>query len=164
MSAVVGLVPSDQSCRRMDCEAQRDGRILDLIDKAWLEDKLPYEDVAIPLSELPEPQQDNTVMTPHNLLKNKKWRVWTQLYGTSKRTFPSLETDTWLLSHGQIFEKYVQSKCFLSVSHFKSFSNKSTLKRYTRLVCGSKVQCKNTHQNEKLIRFLRNEEYLALWA
>lgn len=28
---------------------QRDGRILDLIDDAWREDKLPYEDVAIPL-------------------------------------------------------------------------------------------------------------------
>lgn len=37
----------------MDSEVQRDGRILDLIDDAWREDKLPYEDVAIPLSELP---------------------------------------------------------------------------------------------------------------
>lgn len=34
---------------RMDSEVQRDGRILDLIDDAWREDKLPYEDVAIPL-------------------------------------------------------------------------------------------------------------------
>ncbi|KAM6198737.1 anaphase-promoting complex subunit 13 isoform 1-T1 [Sarcoramphus papa] len=34
----------------MDSEVQRDGRILDLIDDAWREDKLPYEDVAIPLS------------------------------------------------------------------------------------------------------------------
>lgn len=39
----------DQSFRRMDSEVQRDGRILDLIDDAWREDKLPYEDVAIPL-------------------------------------------------------------------------------------------------------------------
>ena len=43
----------------MDSEVQRDGRILDLIDDAWREDKLPYEDVAIPLNELPEPEQDN---------------------------------------------------------------------------------------------------------
>ncbi|KAB0347270.1 hypothetical protein FD755_019128 [Muntiacus reevesi] len=28
----------------MDSEVQRDGRILDLIDNAWREDKLPYED------------------------------------------------------------------------------------------------------------------------
>ncbi|XP_030899529.1 anaphase-promoting complex subunit 13 isoform X1 [Melopsittacus undulatus] len=33
----------------MDSEVLRDGRILDLIDDAWREDKLPYEDVAIPL-------------------------------------------------------------------------------------------------------------------
>lgn len=33
----------------MDSEVQRDGRILDLIDDAWREDKLPYEDVTIPL-------------------------------------------------------------------------------------------------------------------
>ena len=43
----------------MDSEVQRGGRILDLIDNAWWEDKLPYEDVAIPLNELPEPEQDN---------------------------------------------------------------------------------------------------------
>lgn len=30
-----------------------------MIDDAWREDKLPYEDVAIPLNELPEPEQDN---------------------------------------------------------------------------------------------------------
>ncbi|KAB0393559.1 hypothetical protein E2I00_003291, partial [Balaenoptera physalus] len=44
---------------RTDSEVQRDGRILDLIDDARREDKLPYEDVAIPLNELPEPEQDN---------------------------------------------------------------------------------------------------------
>lgn len=33
----------------MDSEVLKDGRILDLIDDAWREDKLPYEDVAIPL-------------------------------------------------------------------------------------------------------------------
>uniref|UniRef100_A0A2K6SUQ4 Anaphase-promoting complex subunit 13 n=1 Tax=Saimiri boliviensis boliviensis TaxID=39432 RepID=A0A2K6SUQ4_SAIBB len=36
----------------MDGEVQRDGRILDLIDDAWKEDKLP-------LNELPEPEQDS---------------------------------------------------------------------------------------------------------
>lgn len=43
------LIWQDHSCRRTDSEVQRDGRILDLIDDAWREDKLPYEDVAIPL-------------------------------------------------------------------------------------------------------------------
>lgn len=35
--------------QRMDSEIQRDGRVLDLTDDAWREDKLPYEDVTIPL-------------------------------------------------------------------------------------------------------------------
>jgi len=33
----------------MDSEVQRDGRVLDLTDDAWREDRLPYEDVTIPL-------------------------------------------------------------------------------------------------------------------
>lgn len=33
----------------MDSEIQRDGRVLDLTDDAWREDRLPYEDVTIPL-------------------------------------------------------------------------------------------------------------------
>lgn len=35
--------------QRMDSEIQRDGRVLDLTDDAWREDRLPYEDVTIPL-------------------------------------------------------------------------------------------------------------------
>lgn len=37
------------SCKKMDSEIQRDGRVLDLTDDAWREDRLPYEDVTIPL-------------------------------------------------------------------------------------------------------------------
>eukprot|EP00063_Salmo_salar_P078204 XP_014053039.1 PREDICTED: anaphase-promoting complex subunit 13-like [Salmo salar] len=43
----------------MDSEVQRDGRVLGITDDAWREDCLPYEDVTIPLSELPEAEQDN---------------------------------------------------------------------------------------------------------
>lgn len=63
----------DQSRRSMDSEVQRDGRILDLIDDAWREDKLPYEDVAIPLSELPEPEQDNGGTTESVKEQEMKW-------------------------------------------------------------------------------------------
>ncbi|XP_071423185.1 anaphase-promoting complex subunit 13 isoform X1 [Pithys albifrons albifrons] len=58
---------------RMDSEVQRDGRILDLIDDAWREDKLPYEDVAIPLNELPEPEQDNGGTTESVKEQEMKW-------------------------------------------------------------------------------------------
>ncbi|KAK2501128.1 hypothetical protein MC885_019675 [Smutsia gigantea] len=64
---------NDQTCRRMDSEVQRDGRILDLIDDAWREDKLPYEDVAIPLNELPEPEQDNGGTTESVKEQEMKW-------------------------------------------------------------------------------------------
>ncbi|XP_059512194.1 anaphase-promoting complex subunit 13-like [Myotis daubentonii] len=57
----------------MDSEVQRDGRILDLIDDAWREDKLPYEDVAIPLSELPEPEQDNGGTTDSVKEQEMEW-------------------------------------------------------------------------------------------
>ncbi|XP_004414956.1 PREDICTED: erythroid membrane-associated protein-like [Odobenus rosmarus divergens] len=57
----------------MDSEVQRDGRILDLIDDAWREDKLPYEDVAIPQNELPEPEQDNGGTTESVKEQEMKW-------------------------------------------------------------------------------------------
>ncbi|TKC43274.1 hypothetical protein EI555_014105 [Monodon monoceros] len=71
--SVCTFIWQDQSCRRMDSEVQRDGRILDLIDDAWREDKLPYEDVAIPLNELPEPEQDNGGTTESVKEQEMKW-------------------------------------------------------------------------------------------
>ncbi|XP_053514438.1 anaphase-promoting complex subunit 13-like [Artibeus jamaicensis] len=40
-------------------EVRRDGRVLDLINDTCQEDKLPYEEVAIRLNELPKPEQGN---------------------------------------------------------------------------------------------------------
>ncbi|MGH0157549.1 UNVERIFIED_CONTAM: hypothetical protein FKN15_017280 [Acipenser sinensis] len=67
----------------MDCEVQRDGRILDLIDDAWKEDRLPYEEVTIPLvkrlqvvvqqNELPEPEQDSGGSTESVKEQEMKW-------------------------------------------------------------------------------------------
>ena len=57
----------------MDSEVQRDVRILGLTDDAWQEDKLPYEDVAIPLNELLEPEQDNGGTTESVKEQEMKW-------------------------------------------------------------------------------------------
>lgn len=57
----------------MDSEIQRDGRVLDLTDDAWREDRLPYEDVTIPLSELPEAEQDNGGSTESVKEQEMKW-------------------------------------------------------------------------------------------
>ncbi|XP_035566307.1 anaphase-promoting complex subunit 13-like [Canis lupus familiaris] len=53
----------------------RHGGILDLIDDACQEDRLPYEDVAIPLNELPEPEEYNG---PIESVKEQKMK-WTDL-------------------------------------------------------------------------------------
>lgn len=57
----------------MDSAIQRDGRLLDLTDDAWREDRLPYEDVTIPLSELPEAEQDNGGSTESVKEQEMKW-------------------------------------------------------------------------------------------
>ncbi|KAE8583680.1 hypothetical protein XENTR_v10020624 [Xenopus tropicalis] len=48
-AAAAGILCKEPGSPLMDSEVLRDGRILDLIDDAWREDKLPYEDVTIPL-------------------------------------------------------------------------------------------------------------------
>ncbi|KAM9308767.1 anaphase-promoting complex subunit 13 [Gastrophryne carolinensis] len=57
----------------MDSEIPRDGRILDLVDDAWKEDKLPYEDVSVPLNELPEPEQDTGGLMESVKEQEMKW-------------------------------------------------------------------------------------------
>ncbi|XP_023933021.1 anaphase-promoting complex subunit 13-like [Lingula anatina] len=44
----------------MDSVCQRDGRLMDIVDQRWREEnKLPYEDIAVPEMELPDPEPDN---------------------------------------------------------------------------------------------------------
>ena len=38
----------------MDSAVRRDGRLMDIVDKEWRNDKLPHEDIAVPQIELPE--------------------------------------------------------------------------------------------------------------
>ena len=43
----------------MDSQVIGDGRLLELIDKEWRKDKLPVDDISVPLIELPDPENDN---------------------------------------------------------------------------------------------------------
>jgi len=43
----------------MDSQVQIDGRLMDIVDDEWRKDQLPEEDIAVPLSELPDPEADN---------------------------------------------------------------------------------------------------------
>ena len=57
----------------MDSEVQRDGRLMDLIDKAWRDDVLPKEDVPVPQMELPDLEPDNGNMNETILEQEQKW-------------------------------------------------------------------------------------------
>lgn len=51
----------------------RDGRLMDLIDAEWREDKLPEEDIAVPQMELPEIEQENGPSTETLKEQEQKW-------------------------------------------------------------------------------------------
>lgn len=48
------------------------GHYLDVVDKAWKEDKIPKEDIAVPVAELPDP--DSEFGDPHLTLKKQEER------------------------------------------------------------------------------------------
>ena len=41
----------------MDSEITIDGYLIDIIDKEWINDKLPLEDIEVPIEELPDTEQ-----------------------------------------------------------------------------------------------------------
>lgn len=57
----------------MDSDVLRDGRLIDIVDAKWREDKLPDEDISVPVMELPDPEPDNG--NPQETLKEQdhKW-------------------------------------------------------------------------------------------
>lgn len=52
------------------------GHLADVVDNSWKEDKLPQEDIAVPLAELPDPDSDNGDW--HLTLKKQEER-WSDL-------------------------------------------------------------------------------------
>ncbi|KAG7200885.1 hypothetical protein KM043_003248 [Ampulex compressa] len=57
----------------MDSQVCGDGRLLDLIDEAWRKERLPIDEISVPLAELPDPESDNG--DSHMTLKEleQKW-------------------------------------------------------------------------------------------
>lgn len=57
----------------MDSQVRRCGRLMDIVDQEWLDDKLPDEDVLVPQIELPElePENGNTQETLKE--QEQKW-------------------------------------------------------------------------------------------
>ena len=42
-----------------DSQVQIEGRLIDIVDNAWREEKLPKEQIDVPANELPDPEADN---------------------------------------------------------------------------------------------------------
>lgn len=60
----------------MDSQVVADGHLLDLVDDAWREDKLPNDDVDVPASELPDPEADTA--DAHLSLREQEQK-WTDI-------------------------------------------------------------------------------------
>ena len=52
---------------------QVDGRLLEIVEDAWKREKLPEEDIAVPLAELPDPEADNGAQGESMKEQENKW-------------------------------------------------------------------------------------------
>ncbi|ESO89407.1 hypothetical protein LOTGIDRAFT_218795 [Lottia gigantea] len=73
----------------MDSEVKRDGRLMDAIDDEWRRDKLPVQDIMVPVMQLPETEPDNgpSIETPH-----EQEQKWTDLGLSTFRNTPPTST------------------------------------------------------------------------
>lgn len=51
----------------------RDGRLMAIVDAAWVRSRLPDEDIAVPLMELPEVEPDNGNNTETLTEQEQRW-------------------------------------------------------------------------------------------
>lgn len=58
---------------QLDSDVRIDGMFLDLLDTEWRKDKLPDEDIYVPIEELPEIEPDNGDTTESIKEQEKKW-------------------------------------------------------------------------------------------
>ncbi|XP_069364737.1 rRNA-processing protein UTP23 homolog isoform X2 [Maniola hyperantus] len=56
----------------MDSKYRRNGRLIDIVDEEWKAEKLPDEDIQVPLEELPDPEADSA--DSHLTLKEQSMR------------------------------------------------------------------------------------------
>ncbi|XP_026272096.1 anaphase-promoting complex subunit 13 isoform X2 [Frankliniella occidentalis] len=50
------------------------GHLLDIVEKSWREDKLPEDDIAVPVAELPDPESDSGDTTLTLKEQDQKWK------------------------------------------------------------------------------------------
>lgn len=57
----------------MDSDFVRDGRLIDIVDLAWIQDTLPDEDILVPQMELPELDLENNGPLESLKEQEQKW-------------------------------------------------------------------------------------------
>ena len=60
----------------MDSIPTVNGQLLEIVDDAWRSEKLPAEDIAVPINELPDPEADSG---DNHLTINQQENRWTDL-------------------------------------------------------------------------------------
>ncbi|GFY32861.1 anaphase-promoting complex subunit 13 [Trichonephila clavipes] len=61
---------------RMDSNVARNGRLIDLVDTEWRQEKLPNDSIAVPAADLPDAEPDNS--NPQETLREQEQK-WTDL-------------------------------------------------------------------------------------
>lgn len=75
-------------CQTLDSHVLVDGHLLEVIDHYWANDKLPFEDIHVPMQELPDPEPDSATA---NLTLRQLESKWSDLMLASlQRNPPSL--------------------------------------------------------------------------
>jgi len=59
--------------RVMDSQVQVEGRLLDIVSDSWRKDKLPLDDIMVPVAELPDPEADNGQTGDSLRQQENKW-------------------------------------------------------------------------------------------
>ena len=57
----------------MDSQVQVEGRLLDIVSDSWRKDKLPLDDIMVPVAELPDPEADNGQTGDSLRQQENKW-------------------------------------------------------------------------------------------
>ena len=79
----------------MDSQVARDGRLMELVDEKWRDDKLPMEEVAVPQMELPEIEPDNG---PTNETLKEQEQKWSDLALSALHDQPPTTSNHWFLT------------------------------------------------------------------
>ncbi|GFU38272.1 anaphase-promoting complex subunit 13 [Trichonephila clavipes] len=68
--------PRSAASIRMDSNVARNGRLIDLVDTQWRQEKLPNDSIAVPAADVPDAEPDNS--NPQETLREQEQK-WTDL-------------------------------------------------------------------------------------